>query len=70
MFQPVGQVRSAPIRNEVKATAFGFYTPEEIRKISVKRIVTSASLDVLGNPIPGGLYDPALGPLAPFEVYA
>jgi hypothetical protein len=62
-------LRTLVIRDEVKATAFSFYTAEEVKKISVKRILTTASLDVLGNPIPGGLYDPAMGPLNRFETY-
>jgi hypothetical protein len=62
-------LRTLVIRDEVKATAFSFYTAEEIKKISVKRILTTASLDVLGNPIPGGLYDPAMGPINRFETY-
>lgn len=63
-------LRTLVIRDEVKATAFSFYTAEEIKKISVKRILTTASLDVLGNPIPGGLYDPAMGPINRFETCA
>lgn len=62
-------LRTLVIREEIKATAFSFYTAEEIKKISVKRILTTASLDVLGNPIPGGLYDPAMGPINRFETY-
>ena len=34
---------------------------EEIEKISVKRIHVTPTLDSLGGPAPGGLYDPALG---------
>ncbi|RZR92239.1 hypothetical protein BHM03_00020545 [Ensete ventricosum] len=37
--------------------------PEEIRKISVKKITKPDLLDAKNSPVPDGLYDPALGPL-------
>ena len=40
-------------------------TPQ-VRKLSVKRIVTPIIFDNLKNAVPGGLYDPSLGPLDPF----
>lgn len=42
-------------------------TDEEIRKLSVKRIVSEHTFDALGHPVSGGLYDPALGPHDPFS---
>jgi DNA-directed RNA polymerase I subunit RPA1 len=49
--------------HQVVGSSFGFFTAEEIRKISVKRIENPVSLSRLSTPIEGGLYDPALGPL-------
>jgi DNA-directed RNA polymerase I subunit RPA1 len=34
----------------------------QIRKLSVKQIVTPVTADPFGNALPGGLYDPAMGP--------
>jgi DNA-directed RNA polymerase I subunit RPA1 len=48
---------------EIVGAAFGFYTADEIRKISVKRIWNPQTYDHLNAPNKGGLYDPALGPL-------
>jgi DNA-directed RNA polymerase beta' subunit len=40
---------------------FSVYTADEIKKLSVKKIITGMTFDKLGHPLPGGLYDPALG---------
>ncbi|TDG42262.1 hypothetical protein AWZ03_011321 [Drosophila navojoa] len=40
---------------------FAVFTPEEIRKLSVVKIITGLLFDGLGHPIPGGLYDIRLG---------
>lgn len=47
----------------VEGVGFSFYNHEEVRAISVKQITTPILLDTLDRPVPGGLYDPALGPL-------
>ncbi|GBG27507.1 DNA-directed RNA polymerase subunit [Hondaea fermentalgiana] len=47
---------------EVGEVAFGFFTPEEIGRLSVKRITNGDSYDALNNPVQNGLYDLALGP--------
>ncbi|URE17431.1 DNA-directed RNA polymerase [Musa troglodytarum] len=47
----------------VDSVHFSFYTSEEIRKISVKKITKPNLLDAKNSPVPDGLYDPALGPL-------
>jgi len=57
-----------PVEDEVSCSAFGFYTSEDIKKISVKRITETISLDILGNATKDGLYDPALGPLERFSM--
>ncbi|CAH2001248.1 unnamed protein product [Acanthoscelides obtectus] len=43
---------------------FSLFTSEEIKRMSVCQIVTPLTLDALGHPIPGGLYDRRLGPLS------
>ncbi|CAA0812729.1 nuclear RNA polymerase A1 [Striga hermonthica] len=47
----------------VEAVRFGFLTDEEVKGLSVVKISNPNLLDILEKPIPGGLYDPALGPL-------
>jgi len=47
---------------EPKTTQFGFFTREEVVKMSVKQILNPHSYDALGHPVPDGLYDPTLGP--------
>ncbi|PWI66738.1 hypothetical protein PCL_04876 [Purpureocillium lilacinum] len=50
-----------PVASEVESVEFTFLSAEEIRAISVKRIENESTFDNLLNPVPGGLYDPALG---------
>jgi DNA-directed RNA polymerase beta' subunit len=50
------------IRHSVEEVRFGFLSDEEIRSVSVKQITSPMTFDALNNPLPGGLYDPALGP--------
>ncbi|KAL6866300.1 hypothetical protein ACO1O0_002407 [Amphichorda felina] len=50
-----------PISSDVESVEFTFLSPKEIRAISVKRIENDNTFDNLLNPVPGGLYDPALG---------
>ncbi|KXH51409.1 RNA polymerase Rpb1 [Colletotrichum simmondsii] len=52
---------SQPISSSVETVEFTFLTEEEIKAISVKRIENDSTFDNLLNPVPGGLYDPALG---------
>ncbi|KAF4318105.1 hypothetical protein BBO99_00001037 [Phytophthora kernoviae] len=51
------------LRHEVAEVAFGFYSDAEIRELSVKQLTSRLSFDSLNNPVVGGLYDPALGPV-------
>ncbi|KAI9026955.1 hypothetical protein DFJ74DRAFT_704381 [Hyaloraphidium curvatum] len=53
---------SASTAREVAAVFFSFYSHEELRKVSVKQITNPQIFDTLGHPMPGGLYDGALGP--------
>ncbi|KAM4066969.1 RNA polymerase rpb1 [Hirsutella rhossiliensis] len=50
-----------PVSSEVESVGFTLLTADEIRAISVKRIENESTFDNLLNPVPGGLYDPALG---------
>ena len=53
------------IQKEIASASFSFYDADEVRKISVKRITNPVLFDGLGNAVPDGLYDPALGPTDP-----
>ncbi|KOS19807.1 DNA-directed RNA polymerase I subunit [Escovopsis weberi] len=50
-----------PVTSEVESVEFTFLSAKEIKAISVKRIENESTFDNLLNPVPGGLYDPALG---------
>lgn len=47
----------------MEAVRFGFFTDDEVRKHSLVKITNPNLLDILNKPLPGGLYDPAMGPL-------
>lgn len=47
----------------MEAVWFNFMTDKEVRKHSVLRVTNANLLDFLERPMPGGLYDPLLGPL-------
>ncbi|XP_026503885.1 DNA-directed RNA polymerase I subunit RPA1 [Terrapene carolina triunguis] len=57
----MGPPREVPWRR-LTGIAFGMYTAEEIRKLSVKAITNPRYLDNVGNPAVNGLYDLSLGP--------
>lgn len=40
---------------------FSVFTANDIRNLSVTKIRTPLSFNILGHPLKGGLYDPALG---------
>ncbi|CAM0876906.1 unnamed protein product [Alopecurus aequalis] len=46
---------------ELDSILFGFYTEEEVRRISVKKLTKPDRLDAKNCPVPGGLLDPAMG---------
>jgi len=52
---------SQPVVSSVDSVEFTFLSADEIRAFSVKRIENDSTFDTLLNPVPGGLYDPALG---------
>lgn len=47
----------------VEAVRFNFLTADEVRKHSFVKITNPLLLDGVQRPVPGGLYDPALGSL-------
>lgn len=51
------------VSRSIGGVGFGFYSSQEARKLSVKEITEPVLFDNLRNPVPGGLYDPSLGPL-------
>jgi DNA-directed RNA polymerase I subunit RPA1 len=52
---------SQPVASSVESVEFTFLSAKEIRAISVQRVENDNTFDSLLNPVPGGLYDPALG---------
>jgi hypothetical protein len=51
------------VHRVVDSVSFSFCEAAEIERISMKKITVPHILDNLGLPVPGGLYDPALGPM-------
>lgn len=41
---------------------FSVFSSQDIKKLSVAKIMVPNTIDVLGRALPGGLYDPAMGP--------
>lgn len=52
-------LRKAIVSTDVTGIAFGFYSAEEIRKISVKALSNPQAFDILGNPLEGGSFESA-----------
>ena len=52
---------SQPVSAAIGSVDFAFLTADEVKRLSVKRIQNPTTFDTLQNPVPGGLYDPALG---------
>jgi DNA-directed RNA polymerase I subunit RPA1 len=52
---------SLPVPSAIGSVDFAFLTTEEIEALSVKQIQNPLTFDTLLHPVPGGLYDPALG---------
>ncbi|KAK3043939.1 hypothetical protein LTS18_002602, partial [Coniosporium uncinatum] len=52
---------SQPVSSTITGIEFGFSTSDEIRAVSVKKITNPTTFDSLLHPVPGGLYDPAMG---------
>lgn len=52
---------SQPIASGIGSVDFGFLSSEDIRALSVKKVQNPTTFDTLLHPVPGGLYDAALG---------
>ncbi|EEP82341.1 hypothetical protein UREG_07206 [Uncinocarpus reesii 1704] len=50
-----------PVSSTISGVDFEVLSDSDIKSISVKRIHNTPTLDSFNNPVPGGLYDPALG---------
>lgn len=61
--RPKGDLSNAVIRTELKGVQFGIYTDAETRDRSVVQITSPQAYDAIGTALPGGVYDPRLGPV-------
>lgn len=55
-----------PIQDRLAGVSFGFYTNDEVKKLSVCKIVDPVAFDHLNNPTKQGLHDKKLG-VSPFD---
>lgn len=46
---------------DAESIVFSMFTPSEIKKLCLTKIITPLSFDAMGYPLPGGLYDKTLG---------
>lgn len=46
---------------EMKNMRFSVFSPNNIRSLSIAKVVTPLLFDPLGHALPGGLYDPKMG---------
>jgi DNA-directed RNA polymerase subunit A' len=54
-----------PVKKQISAIKFSLFSPEQIKKVSVAKIVTPELYDVDGYPVDGGLMDLRLGAIDP-----
>ena len=57
------------IKRRLNGVLFGFYSPEEIQKMSVAEINSISVFDDFNNPYKNSLHDPRLG-VSPYERHA
>eukprot|EP00548_Thalassiothrix_antarctica_P002369 CAMPEP_0194143518 /NCGR_PEP_ID=MMETSP0152-20130528/12684_1 /TAXON_ID=1049557 /ORGANISM="Thalassiothrix antarctica, Strain L6-D1" /LENGTH=1793 /DNA_ID=CAMNT_0038842973 /DNA_START=122 /DNA_END=5503 /DNA_ORIENTATION=+ len=55
------------IRSQVDSIEFGFYVDEDVRSRAVMEVTSPLAFNHLQNPLPGGLYDPRMGPFEKFD---
>ncbi|KAG5680123.1 hypothetical protein PVAND_009648 [Polypedilum vanderplanki] len=65
---PVSLAKERPVTLNIENVEFSVFNAEEIRKISVCKILNPISFDGLGNSTAGGLYDNRMGPLSRREL--
>ncbi|VDB88072.1 Bgt-18 [Blumeria graminis f. sp. tritici] len=58
---------SHPVSCSINSVSFGFLDVSDIKTLSVKRIENPQTFDTLLHPVPGGLYDLALGAWADYS---
>jgi DNA-directed RNA polymerase subunit A' len=58
-------MNTKPVRKKIGEIAFSLFSPEQIKKISVAKIVTPELYDIDGYPVDGGLMDLRLGAIDP-----
>lgn len=63
MFKNIRKHDMSPKHVTFDSVVFSMFTKEEIKRLCVTKITTPLTLDALGHPLPGGLYDKTLGPL-------
>ncbi|XP_012224577.2 DNA-directed RNA polymerase I subunit RPA1 [Linepithema humile] len=63
MFSRYYRQRMSPKHQESQHLLFSVFTANDIRNLSVTKIRTPLSFNILGHPLKGGLYDPSLGPM-------
>jgi DNA-directed RNA polymerase I subunit RPA1 len=61
MDEKVSSLKSGDVCFRVDRVDFGFYTADQVRRLSVQQVATAVAFDDLGRPVRGGLYDPSLG---------
>eukprot|EP00978_Attheya_sp_CCMP212_P001593 scaffold3255_cov48-Attheya_sp.AAC.2 len=58
----MADLERAIVRRQVESVTFGLYSDEEVRTRSICEVTSPIAFDALGTPLPGGLYDPLMGP--------
>lgn len=53
----------------METVIFSFMSEEEVKKQSVVKVTNPILLDSVNRPTPGGLYDPAMGPIDEHSKY-
>jgi len=61
--------RLTPKHQDSQHLLFSVFTANDIRNLSVTKIRTSLSFNILGHPLKGGLYDPSLGKIFYFNTF-
>ncbi|KAK5084607.1 hypothetical protein LTR05_005685 [Lithohypha guttulata] len=56
-----------PLSSATSGIEFGRYASEDVRKLSVKRIHVTPTLDSMFGPMPGGVHDLALGAISTLD---
>jgi len=63
--QNKNKMNTKPVRKKIGEIAFALFSPDQIKRISVAKIVTPELYDIDGYPVDGGLMDLRLGAIDP-----